>query len=212
MIGSSSNSSETDLSSTKGGRGQARPASRVSSIKKIINKKIKMNSHVKFDDDGVEEDCSTSVKRRYSQLDTNGDKSDSDVGDSITLIPISEYEAGMDQELNIGGIEISKAQERIMARDKIDKKLERERRQQIHQERKRKNRKNDIGHSVTTAMLRRVPDEEGAIMSEEDVPQAKRRRVTRGAVSNGEGAQQLGQCMEPQLKDDELLAKHLLGL
>ena len=126
--------------------------SKISSIKKSLNQKIKLNSHVKFDDEGDEVpggSSSSSARKRgrkHPQVEdvelNSEEESDSGPDDSIAPVPIEEYESRRKSghEVKVGGIEIAKAQQRIEARDKADRRKERERVQREHKQRRLKRR------------------------------------------------------------------------
>ena len=184
--------------------------SKISSIKKILNKKIKLNSHIRFDEEGTELTKDTSINTEiYNQLDDDEESdADSNPVGCIVPVPISEYEDEMGRNMCVGGLDIPAAQRRIIASDKNDRKLERARIQRAHQQRRHKNRK-FISHSVSAS-------DEGENASEVEMsrPQAKRRRRIGGVAvcAEEEECVQLGSNAEPHLKDDEELARHLLGL
>jgi hypothetical protein len=110
----------------------------VSSIKKILNKKIKLNSHVKFDDDGELLGEGTIAEQ--------GDANDSDSGDSITPIPLAQYESqDREEQKTVGGIQIKEAQEKLQVQDRIDRDFEKERIRQLHREKRLKRKRQAVG-------------------------------------------------------------------
>ena len=188
---------------TAGRQRVAKPVSKVSSIKKILNKKIKLNSHVKFDEEGEELHIDTPTSdKRYKDID------DDESSDST-----------------VGGIQIREAQRKIQARDKIDRKFERERIRALHRERRLKQKKQEKavdgdgggGGSCPTALLATADsDDDGASSDDEEDDtlhgKRKRRREALGGSKRRRNEEQLGTNMDPELADDEHLAKHLLGL
>ncbi len=192
-----------------------KPATKVASLKKLLNKNIKLNSHVKFDEEG---DTMEDSSGRYSDLrEKEETDSDSELGDSIVPVPISEYETGLDK-VKVGGIKISRAQQKISERDKVDKKLEMQRIKQAHRERrlkkcKRRTQEDTSGQVVLDTNAGGVASgmEVHSLPSDsEDEVSTKRIRTCQDSAA-GE-SHQLGVAFEPVLKDDEELAKHLLGL
>ena len=190
---------------------------KVASLKKLINKNIKLNSHIKFDDHGSAVEDSSSSKGRYDNLEDHEDSgSGSEAGDSITPVPISEYES-KPGDVKVGGIEISRARKKIVARDKVDKKLERQRIQQAHRQRRLKKRKHMVTAEQPTSVARlggglSDEDEGGGQSSDSEMTGRETKRRRRQERSMTEENEQLGTSFEPLLKEDEELAKHLLGL
>ena len=245
-----------------------RPISKVTSIKKILNKKIKLNSHVRFDEEGEEcQSATPSGDKRYEDLDDSDDAS-SNESESIVPIPMETYESlqrtggvAAGGKMVGGGIHIGKAQQKIRDRDEIDRKLERERIRVLHRRKMQKKRKQDKAEDGsgggTLARLAGDSDSDGG-----DTPEAsdeepllgrkkrkaggrlgerKRRRAKlssggeeeeeedstwqssrkkprkvkgsrHGKEAWGKVDEQLGVSTDPDLIDDERLAKHLLGL
>jgi len=194
-----------------------KPVSKVASLKKLLNKKIQLNTHVKFDEEGL---TVSSSKDRYDGLDEGRDSdSGSEIKDSITPVPISEYESQRDGA-KIGGIEICRAQQMILARDKVDKLLEKQRIQQAHRERRLKKRKRKTTGEEEEQPAVSLSIGEGDCPKEETEEsetsdlegEVKRRREGEEGVASEGSQRQLGMNFEPVLKDDEVLARHLLGL
>ncbi len=105
--------------------------SKIAAAKKILNKKIKVNSHVKFDQDESSESDSYQVTLPVH------------TSDSIAPIPIEDCK----DTTAIGGIELTSAKKTLRVRDKLDRKRERERIQTAHKERRRKARSSEKGQS-----------------------------------------------------------------
>ncbi len=240
-----STSLETDESpllpsaaSTSSRQRATKTVSKVASIKKILNKKIKLNSHVKFDEKGEELQVDTPTStRRYKDLDDTDDDDDvSDTATSIVPISIAAFESlqrsGGGEGRTVGGIKISDAQRRIRARDKIDRKFERERIRALHRERRLKRKKQgkpvdgdgDEGTSTTALLAMADSDSDAASSASSDEDSDKdyaqpggRKRRRKGGEGQGGGKkrrseEQLGASVDPELADDEQLAKHLLGI
>ena len=106
--------------------------------KKLLHKKIKVNQHIKFDEDGdpVEQEGSRN-KVEYPNEEEGSSSSDSDGELSVQPISVSEFERSK-KHLKVGGIKIEKAKELLRSRDKMDRKRERERIQAAHRERRLK--------------------------------------------------------------------------
>lgn len=106
--------------------------------KKLLNKKIKINQHIKFDEDGepVDQD-STGDKFEYPAEEESSSESE----DELALQPVSidEFEKSK-KHVKIGGIKIEKAKEVLRLRDKMDRKCERERIRTAHRKRRLKSR------------------------------------------------------------------------
>ena len=110
--------------------------------KKLLNKKIKINQHIKFDEDGelVDQD-STGDKLKYptneDEISSNSSSSESDGEQALQPISIDEFEKSK-KHIKIGGIKIERAKELLRSRDKVDRKHERERIGAAHHERRLK--------------------------------------------------------------------------
>lgn len=131
--------------------------SKVSTIKKILNKNIKLNHHIKFDDQGEV------MEGEGSADQTNA--GDSDSNDSITPVPISEFESQGKMGLKVGGIQIEEAQKMLKVRDRIDRDFERERIRQAHRGRRLKGKKQSLsedsgGGDMSLAVVTCGVDEE----------------------------------------------------
>ena len=115
-----------------------RVVSKSAHAKKLLNKKIKINQHIKFDEEGepVEQDISGGKIEDSVEEERSG-SSDSDGELSVRPVSIDEFERS-EKCLKVGGIKIEKAKERLRLRDKMDRKRERERIRAAHRERKLK--------------------------------------------------------------------------
>lgn len=205
------------------GHTHARPASKVSSIKKMLNKKLKLNSHIKFDDEGELVEGNEDI-----------DADDMDASDSNTPMPFAGYDEEVEGEglrKAVGGIHILEAQRKLRARDTVDRDAEKTRIRRVHRERRWKGKQRGTDdNSVTVAELDEVsarPGTEPDGLSEDKVAVVlgeKRKREGSGGKrkkSKGEGAElarnkgsgkRLGTGPKVELLDDEELAKHLLGI
>ena len=112
--------------------------SRSAHAKKLLNKKIKINQHIKFDKDGepVEQDGPS------RNVDNEERSCSSDSDDELAIHPVSidEFERSEKRPM-VGGIKIEKAKELLRSRDKLDRKRERERIRMAHRERRLKSRR-----------------------------------------------------------------------
>ena len=161
----------------------AKTPSKVAAAKKILNKKIKVSSHVKFGHD----DTSASLDDQAPTLVHTR---------SIAPIPIDECE----DTNEIGGIELESARKTLLVQDKLDRKRERERIRAAHQERRRKNRSSVKKQSSGVATLAEQSEDDES----ESKPAAKQARWDATDEQLGMERTQAG------LDDDEELALHLL--
>ena len=193
------------------------PVSRVALAKKLLHKKIKVNTHIKFDDDGdpLEKDL------QYPHLEQNQDSDNEVPADSID--PVSIDRLSESNWKQIGGISIKEAQRKIKSRDRVDQKRERQRIKAKHLERKEKLRQQKLdltgeesrdGHGIVLASAE--PERQQSSREEEDqssnhdiesddssyvqVPAPKRRKRSSGWKTN----------QWSDLEQDEELALHLL--
>ena len=111
--------------------------------KKLLNKKIKINQHIKFDEEGepVDQDSTGNKLQYHNEDEIRSNSSSSESGGEQALQPISidEFEKSK-QHMKIGGIKIERARELLRSRDKMDRKCERERIRAAHRERRLKSR------------------------------------------------------------------------
>ena len=172
--------------------GKRKKRTRVTSAKTLLHKKIKVNTHVKFDDDGVpigsqQEECE------------DKDSVESDDEQCSEPVPIQRYLEA--EGCRVGGISITDAQEMICKRDRADRVRERERIRLQHREMRRKQRKaperEGQGEEERTTRL--------VVISEGDKEFASKQvKLSHHELEEEE--------MEDtaQLSDDEELALHLL--
>ena len=230
-VGSTGGVEQPGHKTGSGGHDPDKQKSKVSSIKKILNKKIKLNSHVKFDDQGE------MLEGEGSASERNATDSDDSLTSMLTSGSASREEVGR----NAGGIRMDEAQEVLKAQDRIDRDFERERVRQVHRGRRLKGKRQGLGDGPRGGVGEDGGSAElgdgqvGRKRKREEVivVQDKRRRKSgegkmrdRGAESqDGEGVESgvtlsrgrgtksgSGTDYEMGLFEDEELAKHLLGL
>ena len=187
--------------------------SKVALAKKVLHKKLKVNTHVRFDEDGE-----PVVGDEYPE------KEESDAeplpGEAIEPIPIDKLSEETEKQL--GGIDIEESQRTLKSRDKVDRKRERERVKAMHMEKKEKRRKHKLAADSSAtgrAALVSLELESGSseeesgpcgtqkeVSSEEEIeiPAPKRLRTVRKSVSPRTKKADL-------LAQDEELALHLLS-
>jgi len=190
--------------------------SRVALAKKLLHKKIKVNTHIKFNDDSdpLEKDL------QYPHLEQNQDSDNEVPADSID--PVSIDRLSESNWKQIGGISIEEAQRKIKSRDRVDRKRERQRIKAKHLERKEKLRQQKLdlmgeesrdGHGIVLASAEperqqssREEDQSSSHDIESDdssdvqVPAPKRRKRSSGWKTN----------QRSDLEQDEELALRLL--
>ena len=107
--------------------------------KKLLNKKIKINQHIKFDEDEEPIDHnSPGDKVNYpDEEENNSDSLESEDEQALQPVPLDEFERSK-KRVKVGGIKIEKAKELLHSRDKLDRKRERERIRSAHRERRLK--------------------------------------------------------------------------
>ena len=119
---------------------QRKVATKVTHAKRLVHKGIKVNTHIKFDDDGEPVDG-------QGMEETSSDEEDEEESEKcIEPVPIQQYseETGGGR---VGGISIANARELIRMRDRADRARERERVRSEHREMRRK-RKRVVGREV----------------------------------------------------------------
>ena len=193
----------------------SKSTSRVALAKKLLHKKIKVNTHIKFDEGGdpLQKDL------QYPDSEENQDSDDKVPADSINPVSIDRL-SNWEQ---IGGISIEEAQRNIQSRDRIDRKRERQRIKAKHSEKKEKRRRQKLdlmgqesskGHDAVLASPEPEWQEssgeeeedqiyiesEDSSEEEVDVPTPKRRKRSSGWKTN----------QQSDLAQDEDLALHLL--
>ena len=129
------NSTETERKASS-----QKAVSKSARAKKLLNKKIKINQHIKFDEDGepVEQVISSGKVDYPDKEERQSSSSDSDVDEvSVQPVSIDEYERSK-KPLKVGGIRIGEAKELLRSRDKMDRKRERVRIRAAHRQRRLK--------------------------------------------------------------------------
>ena len=168
--------------------------------KKILNKKIQVNTHIKF-----ESDSSSSESEGDNEVPLLVDTS------SVAPVPLDDYQSSKSVS-EIGGIRLDIAQKKLRASDKLDRKRERERIKALHQEKRRKGRPSG-SRTETVATLRdsldnySLDDDGNSFSESETPPLAKRGKRGERLV---EGERQLGAEDQGGISDDEELVLHLL--
>ena len=107
--------------------------------KKLLNKKIKINQHIKFDEDGEPVDQDSTGDKLDYPAEEKSSSSESEDEQALQPISIDEFEKSK-KCVKIGGIKIEKAKQLLRLRDKMDRKRERERIRTAHRERRLKSR------------------------------------------------------------------------
>lgn len=174
---------------------------RVTSAKKLLHKKIKVNLHIKFDDDGVP--IGSEAEKHEVEEEQSEEIDDEKCIEPIPLEKYSEAEGS-----RVGGISIADAQERIRKRDRADRVRERERIRLQHREMRRKWRGPERKREVEVeggAVMMEENDEDLESGTEEEERGLKRKHVK---VSIHEEEDKMEDTA--QLSDDEELALHLL--
>ena len=197
-------------------------SSKIALAKKVVHKKLKVNTHIRFGEDGepvVRGDECPEVEEEKGDVESSSDG-------LIEPVPIDELSE--ETKNRLGGIDISESQKMLKSRDKADRKRERERVKLMHVERKEKRRKHKLASSsvqgrATLAALEPKRGSEGSSMtgqpatlvefsSEEEIeiPAAKRPRTARKKTAT-RIEQSSGNRKADLLTKDEELALHLLS-
>ena len=184
---------------------QKKVATKVSSAKRLLNKKIKVNTHIKFDEEGAP--VGPPVTEQPAGESSDSEHSEQD--DTVHPIPIQHYSEIERGRLRVGGISIADAQELMRKRDRGDRARERERIRTRHRELRKKTKKTagmdaegedeDVG--VVIGGRSEASDEEE---EEENSETSKRIKLSIGGDDDDAGS-------DVQLTDDEELALHLLN-
>ena len=176
--------------------------------KKLLNKKIKLNTHIKFDDEednddlGVRDEVNEDVPP-LKQVEVSSEEGESDVSD-IQPIAIEEYEKKTGLIKKVGGIDLGEAKEIMESRDKIDKRRERERIRREHLKRRRKDRRQRTVEENIVTLENDGSDDESDQSSKLPV---KRRKVEH---ENEDEKNENEDEEKGDLLDDEELALYLL--
>lgn len=176
-----------------------KPKSKIAVAKKILNKNVKVNTKIVFDDEGEP------VTIEGAPLDHTGKPESSN--ETLEPVPLSES-----HKRQVGGISVAESRDLMREADLIDRKVERERIRSKHKEQRKKikkRRREEQGVSGVSL----AEDEENAeesFESDEETPVSpqKRKRFPKGKKSID-----ISLDLAPQgasLADDEELALQLL--
>ena len=183
----------------RGGRaGKEKKVTKVTAAKKLLHKKIRVNTHVKFDDDGAP------VVGQQEVMEEAEESEESCEEQCIEPVPIQQYSEAEGQR--VGGISIADAQEMIRRRDRADRARERERIRMQHREMRRKQRrglgKEEEGERKGDMVVLGGEREDEVEAGEEEEEHHGSKRVRLSVQEEEEDT--------VQLSDDEELALHLL--
>ena len=170
---------------------------KVTSAKRLLHKRIKVNTHVKFDDDGVPI-SDQQVENIVNEVESSDDECEEGTIEPIPIQQYSEREGGR----AVGGINISHAQELIRKRDRTDRARERERIRSQHREMRRK-QKRIVGREGSEGEEDEGVVLGGSIGNEEEDEECHSKRVK---LVDSEDHQE----KTLDILDDEELALHLL--
>ena len=208
---------ETIKHTDKGGEGasqlrQKRVETKVSSAKRLLHKKIKINTHIKFDDEGAPIGPPVTEKPGDEGSDSEEEE------ETVQPVPIHQYSEKDRGHLRVGGISIPDAQQLIRKRDREDRARERERIRSQHRELRRKLRKaagmeveGEEGEGVRVVIGGRGDDGETSESSgeeEEDEEESENESTNKRmklAIDDEDARNDV------ELTDDEELALHLLN-
>ena len=181
--------------------------------KKLLNKKIKLNTHIKFDDEedkddlGVRDEVNEDVPP-LEQGEVSSEEGESDVSD-IEPIAIEEYEKKTGLVKKVGGIDLGEAKEIMESRDKIDKRRERERIRREHLKRRRKGRQQRTVEENIVTLENDGSDDESDQSSKLPVKRRKVEHENEDEKNENEDQENEDE-EEGDLLDDEELAIYLL--
>ena len=172
--------------------GKKRKTTKLTAVKKLLHKNIKVNTHIKFDEEG------TVVEGRVGVEKEEEKEEEEEEGDNIP-VPIEEYKKG---GRRVGGIDISTAREMLHKRNRAEKMREKKRVWLLHRQMRRKRKKIEKGEEGGEegmggggAILVNTEEENEKSIQ----PYHKRQRVS-----------QTSEEESTDLADDEQLALHLL--
>lgn len=176
-----------------------KPKSKIAVAKKILNKNVKVNTKIVFDDEGEP------VTIEGVPLDHTGKPESSN--ETLEPVPLSES-----HKRQVGGISVAESRDLMREADLIDRKVERERIRSKHKEQRKKikkRRREEQGVSGVSL----AEDEENAeesFESDEETPVSPKKRKR---FPKGEKSIDISLDLAPQgasLADDEELALQLL--
>ena len=179
--------------------------SKVGIAKKLVNKKIKLNTHIKFDNGSEDE---------TSPLSLDKESDEESLASDIHPVPMEQFKQG--NVKNVGGINIENVRKVMELVDKSDRCAERMRVRQEHLKRKRKDRKRcrqgdqieeqvvTLGGSCSDEDENSKNESEGYSSSENGlIPAGKKRKIIVESEDEDEDNHEY-------LSNDEELALHLL--
>lgn len=176
-----------------------KPKSKIAVAKKILNKNVKVNTKIVFDDEGEP------VTIKGAPLDHTGKPESSN--ETLEPVPLSES-----HKRQVGGISVAESRDLMREADLIDRKVERERIRSKHKEQRKKikkRRREEQGFSgVSLAEDEKSAEESFESDEETPVSPKKRKRFPKGGKSID-----ISLDLAPQgasLADDEELALQLL--
>ncbi|RMX39714.1 hypothetical protein pdam_00008079 [Pocillopora damicornis] len=176
-----------------------KPKSKIAVAKKILNKNVKVNTKIVFDDEGEP------VTIEGAPLDHTGEPESSN--ETLEPVPLNES-----HKRQVGGISVAESRDLMREADLIDRKVERERIRSKHKEQRKKikkRRREEQGVSGVSL----AEDEENAeesFESDEETPVSPKKRKR---FPKGEKSIDISLDLAPQgasLADDEELALQLL--
>ncbi|CAH3035341.1 unnamed protein product [Pocillopora meandrina] len=176
-----------------------KPKSKIAVAKKILNKNVKVNTKIVFDDEGEP------VTIEGAPLDHTGKPESSN--ETLEPVPLSES-----HKRQVGGISVAESRDLMREADLIDRKVERERIRSKHKEQRKKikkRRREEQGVSGVSL----AEDEENAeesFESDEETPVSPKKRKR---FPKGEKSIDISLDLAPEgasLADDEELALQLL--
>lgn len=176
-----------------------KPKSKIAVAKKILNKNVKVNTKIVFDDEGEP------VTIEGVPLDHTGKPESSN--ETLEPVPLSES-----HKRQVGGISVAESRDLMREADLIDRKVERERIRSKHKEQRKKikkRRREEQGFSGVSLAEDEKSAEESFESDEETLVSPKKRK----RFPKGEKSIDISLDLAPQgasLADDEELALQLL--
>lgn len=180
--------------------GREKKTTKFTIAKRLLHKKIKVNTHIKFDEEGLPVG---------GGMGTEEEEKGAEEVEYSAPIPIEQYQSG-GRGSGVGRIDIDRAREVIQKRDRAERTRERERVRTLHREMRRKRKRvgrESVGEEEG-AERGAVLDVSGSVETgnEEDVETADEQFYhKRAKISKQEEVED-----STHLSDDEELALHLL--
>ena len=170
--------------------GRGKKTTKFTSAKRLLHKKIKVNTHIKFDEEGLPVGGGIGIEEEEEEDDIK----------YSAPIPIEQHQSG---GRGVGGIDIDHAREVIQERDGAERMRERERVRTLHREMRRKRKRVGKERVGEEEVVERgaVLDVSGSVR-ETAGKQLYRKRAKLSEQEEVEGS--------THLYDDEDLALHLL--